>query len=291
MYVLLCPFCSLGEASPVQLLKCTSLPVECCKEAGNVSIAPPGQSPPVPHNGRMGWSRKGRGLGKSLELTPEAAPATTPQLCCSCRHPVNISHLRTSLCPPTAGFHTAPCWAPSPGKERVSLRGWSTSVGVVWIPVKEGQQDCHSNLATKLPVPPVQGPSMRWSCPPQERSLELQKSELTALSKPYMESPGQWAAERWMGAHLRPLSVLRALAGSQVTPLGPSVGGAWERGQAALLQRQESPFPPKLCWGVPDLLIWLWGALLKSISQLLDRVLEPLRRGLAWASINQILFR
>lgn len=79
-----------------------------------------------------------------------------------------------------------------------------------------------------------------------------------------------------------------------MTLLGPSISEAQPRGQEALLHRQQSPFSPKFCWAVPDPLIWLWGALLKSISQLpplLDFVLEQLRRGLAWDSINQIPFR
>lgn len=140
MYVLLCPFCSLGEASPAQLLKCTSFPVECCKEAGNVSTAPQGESP-LSHT-MEGWAGPEKAEGWITAWSPPMKlPQPSPHRhCCSCRHPVSTSHPRTSLCPPAAGFHTAPCWAPSPGKERISLRSWSTSVGVVWTPVKEGSR-------------------------------------------------------------------------------------------------------------------------------------------------------
>lgn len=112
VYVLLCPFCSLGEVSPVQLLKCTSLPVECCKEAGNVSIAPQGQSP-LSHT-MEGWAGPEKAEGW---ITAWSSPLKLPQPslhrdCCSCRHSVTISHPWTSLCPlqqdftlPHAGLH------------------------------------------------------------------------------------------------------------------------------------------------------------------------------------------
>lgn len=76
-------FLQPGEASPVQLLKCTSLPVKglgVLQGSWECVHCPPGTESPVLHNGRMGWSRKGRGLGNSLEFTPGAAPAITPQV-------------------------------------------------------------------------------------------------------------------------------------------------------------------------------------------------------------------
>lgn len=114
---------------------------ECCEEVGNVSIAPQGQSH-LSHT-MEGWAGPEKAEGwitawsSALEL-PQPPPH---KHCCCCRHPVIISQPSTSLCPPTAGFHIAPCWAPSPGEERISLRSWSTCVGVVWTPVKEEQQE------------------------------------------------------------------------------------------------------------------------------------------------------
>lgn len=95
--------------------------------------------------------------------------------------------------------------------------------GIVWTPLKEGQQACHNKLAaTTLPVPPVQSPSTRWDCSPRPEvwpgekpgpAAQLERV-LTALTLPSMEPPGPWAADGWMGAHLKALSVLRAPVGS-----------------------------------------------------------------------------
>lgn len=134
-------------------------------------IAPQGQSP-LSYT-MEGWAgpEKAEGWVRAWS-SPLELPQPSPRRCCCCRHPVSMSHPSTALCPPTAAFHIAPCWAPSAGKGRISLSSWSTSLGVVWTAVKEGQQEQSLYLLPK--IHPCHGAAHLSLEPGQERRLDLQ---------------------------------------------------------------------------------------------------------------------
>lgn len=98
----LCMCCS-GLLQPGKGQSCKSAPPslrsawECCEEAGNVSIAPQGQSPPS--HTMEGWAGPEKAEGwVTAWSSPLELPQPSPHRhCCCCRHPVSISCPRTSL--------------------------------------------------------------------------------------------------------------------------------------------------------------------------------------------------